>query len=164
MPRKNQKRKNANSQSGRRKAKPIKFNPSDIENEQSKLCASIEEDDAVDDEQEQEQQQHQDHDSMMESIVGSVRIQEDNVDVGSDNNQIISNSTLNGNEIDHTNQTDKTDDVQNGAGITIPVAYNDSIANSTLNCNFKCRNYFFLFSIELISPFFLKKRREKKTY
>lgn len=56
MPRKNQRRKTANSQSGRRKPKPIKFNQNEIENEQKHLRASIEEDDdVVDDEQQNEQ-------------------------------------------------------------------------------------------------------------
>lgn len=52
MPRKNQRRKNVNSQSqssGQRKAKPIKFNPSDLEVEQKRLLdiESIE-NDAID--------------------------------------------------------------------------------------------------------------------
>lgn len=145
MPRKNQRRKNANSQSGRRKAKPIKFNPSDIENEERQLGASIAEDGAIDYEQ---QEQEQDHSLEMESIDGSVSIREDDDDDDDDdsgNNQIILNSTSDGKLIDRTNQMDKTDDVQNDAPITIPMAYNDSLANSTFNCNFTDRNCSFLF-------------------
>lgn len=141
MPRKNQRRKNANSQSGRRKAKPIKFNPSDIENEGRQLGALIAEDGAIDDEQ---QEQEQDHIQEMESIDGSVSIRED-YDDDSGNNQIILNSTLDGKLIDRTNQMDKIDDVQNDAPITIPIAYNDSLAKRTFNCNFTDRNCSFLF-------------------
>lgn len=148
MPRKNQKRKNANSQSGRRKAKPIKFNPNDIENEQREHCASSieEDDDAVDDKQQQQHEQDQDHDKEMESIDGKVPIQEDDAtDDDNGNNQIILISALDGNEINQTNQMDKTDDVHHDAAITIPVAYTDSPAHSTFNCNLKCKNCFFLF-------------------
>lgn len=162
MPRKNQKRKNANSQSGRRKAKPIKFNRSDIENEQKLLRASI--GDAAVDEHPNELEHNQDEE--MESSNGSTSHQEQDDDDDDDNsivggidgniigttttttanNQIILNLDSNGNEIDRANQTDETDDVQNDATIRIPVAYNDSLANSTFNCNFSCRNCFFLLS------------------
>lgn len=50
MPRKNQRRKNANN--GRRKPKPIKFNPSEIVSEQKLL--NVNQDDAIDEEQEME--------------------------------------------------------------------------------------------------------------
>lgn len=44
MPRKNQRRKNVSSQASRRKAKPIKFNPSEIESEQKLLNTSADAD------------------------------------------------------------------------------------------------------------------------
>lgn len=166
MPRKNPKRKNANSQSGRRKAKPIKFNRSDIENEQKLLRASIG-DDAVD---EHPNELKHCQNKEMESSSGSTSHQEqddddddnDNSDGGGGtitNNQIILNLDSNGNEIDRANQTDETDDVQNDATITIPVAYTDSLANSTFNCNFSYLKLLLPFIappifIELISLFY----------
>lgn len=138
MPRKNQRRKNANSQNGRRKAKPIKFNPSDIENEQKRLCASPAVDDAIDDEQ-------QNQDQEMESIDGSVPIQEDD-DENNANNQIKVDTTLDDNEINRTNQTNQSDDMKNDVSAPIPSVCNDSPNdNRTFICNFKCRNYSFLF-------------------
>lgn len=166
MPRKNQRRKNANSQpSGRRKAKPIKFNPSDIENEQKRLCASPAVDDAIDDDQ-------QSHDQEMESIDGSVPIGEDDDDDDNDendienssNNPIIVDTMSDDNEINRSNQSDGS---ENDASTPTPAVCNDSPNdNRTFICNFKCRNYFFpFFAIELISFFWGRRKgmdEEKK--
>lgn len=145
MPRKNQKRRNANSQSGRRKAKPIKFNPGDIENERKRQCSSLAVDDAIDDD-------HKIHDQEMESIDGCVLIREDDDDDDNDendnkngsNNQIIEDTTLDDNEINRTNQTIQSDERKNDVSTPIPTVCNHSDNdNRMFVCNFKCRNYFF---------------------
>lgn len=148
MPRKNQKRKNANSQSGRRKPKPIKFNPADIENEQNSHRSTADDDDvAVDGEELVQELEHYQNEEI-EPENGSATQKKDDDDDDDDDkssNQVILNSELNENEINRTNQMN-TDDVQNDVNTTIPVAYTDSIANSTFNC----KNSFILLYI----PFF----------
>lgn len=143
MPRKNQKRKNENSQSGRRKPKPIKFNQSEIESER-KLLGTSNQENAFDEKQE------------MESNSGSVPIQ------ASDEFTMSTSSTAaaaaDGNENDCTNQLDKIDDVQNDDTITIPAAYINSLSNRTFNYishEKDASSSFFIssFSIELISLF-----------
>lgn len=134
MPRKNQRRKNANSQSGRRKPKPIKFNQSEIDNEQEEHRATIE-NDTVDEEQE------------MEPINGSAPIQADD-----ENTESILSSASDSNEHHSAEQTVEIDDVQNVASITIPVAYTNPFDNRTFNCisHAEIANLHFFLFIELL--------------
>lgn len=126
MPRKNQKRKNINSQSGRRKSKPIKFNPNEIENEQKCLgmaTASVAANDAAATDEENDDEQE---------AKGSDSIQED----GKNNTNNLSSIAADGSENDHTNQIDKIDDVQNETTIIIrdAISSNNSLSNRTFNC------------------------------
>lgn len=134
MPRKNQRRKNASSQSGRRKPKPIKFNPSEIESEQN-LVNDTNPDDGVADaddnnEHEQEIMSNSGYASMNETATDDVDDDENKTCTLSSTNEIANDYEND----DHANQMDRIDDVQNDdANRTIPAAYTNSLANRTFN-------------------------------
>lgn len=143
MPRKNQRRKNASSQSGRRKPKPIKFNPSEIESEQN-LVNETNPDDAVADADNNNENEHE-----IVSNNGNASMNEtatDDDDDDAENKTCTLSSTkeiANGCENDHANQMDRIDDVQNDdANRTIPAAYTNSLVNRTFKYNFHLEKFF----------------------
>lgn len=143
MPRKNQKRKNANKQSTR-KPKPIKFNPSELENEQKCLqSGAMIENDEVDD---REEKQDMKPDVKLELESTDNKNDNDSQECDNDDNDGRSPTPLSTTsheiKVDQINQKDDADDGNTDS--TILVIDTDSFASMLYQIfdNYSCIYHF----------------------